>query len=84
MEETNAKIDENMKTTSAQENQIKQLKFQIEQIANTLGQQHTKEKYLGTTEVNPREHYKRIELRGGTKYKGPFMPISEGEEGEKK
>lgn len=70
MEETNAKIDENMantlKITSAQGNQIKQLEFQMGQIANTLGQQHMKGKYSSTTEVNPKKHCKEIKLRSET------------------
>ncbi|KAL8500300.1 hypothetical protein ACS0TY_020048 [Phlomoides rotata] len=33
-----------------------------------------KGKFPSTTELNPKEHCKAIELRSGTKYQGPSLP----------
>ncbi|KAL8529890.1 hypothetical protein ACS0TY_007089 [Phlomoides rotata] len=39
-----------------------------------------KGKFPSTTESNPKEHCKAIELRSGTKYQGPFLPNELDEE----
>ncbi|KAL8470953.1 hypothetical protein ACS0TY_033503 [Phlomoides rotata] len=36
-----------------------------------------KGKFPSTTEPNPKEHCKAIELRSGTKYQGPPLPIED-------
>ncbi|KAL8530597.1 hypothetical protein ACS0TY_007576 [Phlomoides rotata] len=78
MEAMFKKMEEFMKSTSSQ---IKTLEHQVGQLATTMGEQHQKGKFPSTTETNPREHCKAIELRSGTSYNGPLKPIDE-EEGE--
>ncbi|KAL8469693.1 hypothetical protein ACS0TY_032511 [Phlomoides rotata] len=45
--------------------------FQLGQLATTVGSMQNKGKFPSTTEPNPKEHCKAIELRSGTKYQGP-------------
>ncbi|KAL8479166.1 hypothetical protein ACS0TY_026141 [Phlomoides rotata] len=73
-------LEEFMKGTSSQ---IKTLEHQMGQLASTMGQQHQKGKFPSTTETNPIEHCKAIQLRSGTSYEGPRKPL-EHDEGEKK
>ncbi|KAL8555972.1 hypothetical protein ACS0TY_003692 [Phlomoides rotata] len=48
--------------------------FQLGQLATTVGNMQNKGKFPSTTEPNPKEHYKAIELQSGTKYQGPPLP----------
>ncbi|KAL8470046.1 hypothetical protein ACS0TY_032785 [Phlomoides rotata] len=48
--------------------------FQLGQLATTVGSMQNKGKFPSTTEPNPKEHCKAIELRSGTKYQGPQLP----------
>ncbi|KAL8525503.1 hypothetical protein ACS0TY_014933 [Phlomoides rotata] len=48
--------------------------FQLGQLATTVGNMQNKGKFPSTTEPNPKEHCKAIELRSGTKYQGPQLP----------
>ncbi|KAL8503159.1 hypothetical protein ACS0TY_022051 [Phlomoides rotata] len=48
--------------------------FQLGQLATTVGSMQNKGKFPLTTEPNPKEHCKAIELRSGTKYQGPQLP----------
>ncbi|KAL8458482.1 hypothetical protein ACS0TY_036123 [Phlomoides rotata] len=59
------------------------MEFQMGQLATTVGQMQNKGKFLSNTEPNPKEHYKAIELRSGTRYQGPPLP-NEHDEEEKK
>ncbi|KAL8508414.1 hypothetical protein ACS0TY_018868 [Phlomoides rotata] len=70
--EKDTKVDEYMKSNS---NQMKNMEFQIGQLATTVGHMQNKGKFPLTTEPNPKEHCKAIELRSGTKYQGPPLPI---------
>ncbi|KAL8512574.1 hypothetical protein ACS0TY_018895 [Phlomoides rotata] len=47
------------------------------QLATTVGNMQNKGKFPSTTEPNPKEHYKAIELRSGTRYQGPSLPSEE-------
>ncbi|KAL8501440.1 hypothetical protein ACS0TY_020827 [Phlomoides rotata] len=71
MKEKDAKVDEYMKSNN---NQMKNMEFQIGQLATTVGHMQNKGKFPSTTELNPKEHCKAIELRSGTKYQGPSLP----------
>ncbi|KAL8472346.1 hypothetical protein ACS0TY_029531 [Phlomoides rotata] len=79
MKEKDAKMEEFIKATN---NQIKSLEHQMGQMASSFGQQHQKGKFPSTTETNPKEHCKAIELRSGTSYDGPSKPLDEEEMGE--
>ncbi|KAL8462600.1 hypothetical protein ACS0TY_033582 [Phlomoides rotata] len=48
--------------------------FQLGQLTTTVGSMQNKGKFPSTTEPNPKEHCKAIELRSGTKYQGPQLP----------
>ncbi|KAL8519449.1 hypothetical protein ACS0TY_010398 [Phlomoides rotata] len=48
--------------------------FQLGQLATMVGSMQNKGKFPSTTEPNPKEHCKAIELRSGTKYQGPQLP----------
>ncbi|KAL8469602.1 hypothetical protein ACS0TY_032449 [Phlomoides rotata] len=76
MKEKDVKMDEFIKATN---NQIKTLEHQMGQMASNFGQQHQKGKFPSSTETNPKEHCKAIELRSGTKYDGPSNPLDEEE-----
>ncbi|KAL8546799.1 hypothetical protein ACS0TY_006495 [Phlomoides rotata] len=56
--------------------------FQMGQLATTVGNMQNKGKFPSTTEPNPKEHCKAIELQSGTKYKGPPLPNEHDEEKE--
>ncbi|KAL8513909.1 hypothetical protein ACS0TY_013145 [Phlomoides rotata] len=73
------KVEEQLRSLSGLPNQMKNLEFQLGQVASS-SQTREKGKFLSTTEVNPREHCKAIALRSGTKYEGPSMPPEDGEE----
>ncbi|KAL8458349.1 hypothetical protein ACS0TY_036020 [Phlomoides rotata] len=85
MREQDAKVNEYMKFNSNQmknmEAQVTQMSqqqretdFQLGQLATTVGSMQNKGKFPSTTEPNPKEHCKAIELRSGTKYQGPQLP----------
>ncbi|KAL8548325.1 hypothetical protein ACS0TY_007595 [Phlomoides rotata] len=80
MKEKDAKVDEYMKSNSSQ---IKNMEFQIRQLATTVGNMQNKGKFPSNTEPNPKEHCKVIELRSGTRYQGPPLPNEHDEEKEK-
>ncbi|KAL8511208.1 hypothetical protein ACS0TY_017870 [Phlomoides rotata] len=67
------KIEEQLRSLSGLPNQLKNLEFQIGQVASS-SQTRDQGKFPSTTEVNPREHCKAITLRSGTNYKGPSIP----------
>ncbi|KAL8475116.1 hypothetical protein ACS0TY_031519 [Phlomoides rotata] len=48
--------------------------FQLGQLATTVGNMQNKGKFPSTTEPNPKEYCKAIELQSGTKYQGPQLP----------
>ncbi|KAL8474942.1 hypothetical protein ACS0TY_031385 [Phlomoides rotata] len=50
------------------------------QLATTVGNMQNKGKFPSTTEPNPKEHCKAIELRSGTKYQRPSLPSEENVE----
>ncbi|KAL8488825.1 hypothetical protein ACS0TY_024940 [Phlomoides rotata] len=79
MEEKDAKMDEYIKATN---NEIKSLEHQMGQMASNFGQQHQMGKFPSTTEMNPKEHCKAVELRSGTSYEGPSKPLDEDEKGQ--
>ncbi|KAL8534227.1 hypothetical protein ACS0TY_010289 [Phlomoides rotata] len=56
--------------------------FQMGQLATTVGNMQNKGKFPSTTELNPKEHCKAIELRSGMKYQGPPLPKEHDEEKE--
>ncbi|KAL8465413.1 hypothetical protein ACS0TY_034791 [Phlomoides rotata] len=60
--------------------QQKTMEFQMGQLATTVGNMQNKGKFPSTTEPNPKEHCKAIELRSGTKYQGPSLPSEENVE----
>ncbi|KAL8516161.1 hypothetical protein ACS0TY_014723 [Phlomoides rotata] len=62
--------------------QQKAMEFQMGQLATTVGHMQNKGKFPSTTEPNPKEHCKAIELRSGTKYQGP--PLSSEDNVEEK
>ncbi|KAL8478154.1 hypothetical protein ACS0TY_030153 [Phlomoides rotata] len=85
MREQDTKVNEYMKFNSNQmknmEAQVTQMSqqqratdFQLGQLATTVGSMQNKGKFPSTTEPNPKEHCKAIELRSGTKYQGPQLP----------
>ncbi|KAL8488190.1 hypothetical protein ACS0TY_024467 [Phlomoides rotata] len=74
------KVEEQLRGLSGLPNQVKNLEFQIRQLASS-SQSRDKGKFPSTTEVNPREHCKAIALRSGTHYEGPSMPQEEDREG---
>ncbi|KAL8485323.1 hypothetical protein ACS0TY_027572 [Phlomoides rotata] len=80
MKEKDAKVDEYMKSNNSQ---MKNMEFQIGQLATTVGHMQNKGKFPSTTESNPKEHCKVIELRSGTRYQGPPLPNELDEEKEK-
>ncbi|KAL8520478.1 hypothetical protein ACS0TY_011120 [Phlomoides rotata] len=71
------KMDEYMKSNN---NQMKSMEYQIGQLATTVGHMQNKDKFPSTTEPNPKEHCKAIELRSGTKYQGPSLPSEDNVE----
>ncbi|KAL8525297.1 hypothetical protein ACS0TY_014794 [Phlomoides rotata] len=75
--EQDAKVNEYMKSNSSQ---IKNMEFQIGQLATTVGHMQNKGKFPSTTKPNPKEHCKAIELRSGTKYQGPPLPSEDNVE----
>ncbi|KAL8469511.1 hypothetical protein ACS0TY_032383 [Phlomoides rotata] len=77
MREQDAKVNEYMKSNSSQ---IKNMEFQIGQLATTVGHMQNKGKFPSTTELNPKEHCKAIELWSGTKYQGPPLPSEDNVE----
>ncbi|KAL8469775.1 hypothetical protein ACS0TY_032579 [Phlomoides rotata] len=54
--------------------------FQMGKLATTVGHMQNKGKFPSTTEANPKEHCKAIELRSGTKYQGPPLPSEDNVE----
>ncbi|KAL8537570.1 hypothetical protein ACS0TY_012623 [Phlomoides rotata] len=52
----------------------------VGQLATTVGHMQNKGKFPSTTEPNPKEHCKAIELRSGTKYQGPSLPSEDNVE----
>ncbi|KAL8483168.1 hypothetical protein ACS0TY_026012 [Phlomoides rotata] len=72
MEAMFKRMEEFMKNTSGQ---INTLEHQMGQLATTMGQQHQKGKFPSTTETNPIEHFKAIQLRSGMSYEGPRKPL---------
>ncbi|KAL8482078.1 hypothetical protein ACS0TY_028283 [Phlomoides rotata] len=88
IKEKDVKVDEYMKAMSSQfknlETQVNQqqknMEFQIGQLATTVGHMQNKGKFPSTTEPNPREHCKAVELRSGKRYESPTMPIDLEEE----
>ncbi|KAL8528444.1 hypothetical protein ACS0TY_006032 [Phlomoides rotata] len=72
MREQDSKVNEYMKSNSNQmknmEAQQKAMDFQLGQLATTVGNMQNNGKFPSTTEPNPKEHCKAIELRSGTKY----------------
>ncbi|KAL8556177.1 hypothetical protein ACS0TY_003822 [Phlomoides rotata] len=59
---------------------MKSMEYQIGQLATTVGHMQNKGKFPSTTEPNPKEHCKAIELRSGTKYQGPSLPSEDNVE----
>ncbi|KAL8511898.1 hypothetical protein ACS0TY_018366 [Phlomoides rotata] len=59
IKEKDVKVDEYMKSNSSQ---MKNMEFQIGQLAKTVGHMQNKGKFPSTTESNPKEHCKTIEL----------------------
>ncbi|KAL8505928.1 hypothetical protein ACS0TY_016959 [Phlomoides rotata] len=45
-----------------------------------VGNMQNKGKFHSTTEPNPKEHCKAIELRSGTRYQGPSLPSEDNVE----
>ncbi|KAL8488546.1 hypothetical protein ACS0TY_024723 [Phlomoides rotata] len=80
MREKDTKVDEYMKSTRRQ---IKNMEFQMGQLATTVGHMQNKGKFPSTTEPNPKEHCKAIELRSGMRYQGPSLPNEHDEEKKK-
>ncbi|KAL8480357.1 hypothetical protein ACS0TY_027048 [Phlomoides rotata] len=60
--------------------QLGQLATSVGQLATTVGHMQNKGKFPSTTEPNPKEHCKAIELRSGTKYQGPSLPSEDNVE----
>ncbi|KAL8470819.1 hypothetical protein ACS0TY_033405 [Phlomoides rotata] len=60
--------------------QQKTMAFQMGQLATTVGNMQNKGKIPSTTEPNPKEHCKAIELRSGTKYQGSSLSSEENVE----
>ncbi|KAL8513518.1 hypothetical protein ACS0TY_012836 [Phlomoides rotata] len=56
------------------------MEFQMGQLATTVGHMQNKRKFPSTTEPNPKEHCKSIELWSGTKYQGPPLPSEDNVE----
>ncbi|KAL8470690.1 hypothetical protein ACS0TY_033311 [Phlomoides rotata] len=77
MKEKDAKVDEYMNSNN---NQMKNMEFQIGQLATTVGNMQNEGKFPSTTEPNPKEHCKAIELRSGTRYQGPSLPSEDNVE----
>ncbi|KAL8457352.1 hypothetical protein ACS0TY_035274 [Phlomoides rotata] len=67
------KFEEQLRGLSGLPNQLKNLEFQIGQVASS-SQTRDQGKFPSTTEVNPKEHCKAITLRSGTSYKEPSLP----------
>ncbi|KAL8535180.1 hypothetical protein ACS0TY_010985 [Phlomoides rotata] len=86
MREQDSKVNEYMKSNINQmknmEAQQKAMDFQLGQLATTVGNMQNKGKFPSTTEPNPKEHCKAIELRSGTKYQGPQLPSEDDVEEE--
>ncbi|KAL8546363.1 hypothetical protein ACS0TY_006183 [Phlomoides rotata] len=59
------------------------MEFLIGQLATTVGHMQNKGKFPSTTESNPKEHCKAMELRSGTRYQGPPLPNEHDEEKKK-
>ncbi|KAL8511680.1 hypothetical protein ACS0TY_018195 [Phlomoides rotata] len=86
MRERDTKVNEYMKFNSNQmknmdaqftqmSQQQKTMDFQLGQLTTTVGNMQNKGKFPSTTEPNPKEYCKAIELRSGTKYQGPQLPM---------
>ncbi|KAL8518654.1 hypothetical protein ACS0TY_009846 [Phlomoides rotata] len=71
IEENGKAMAQHYKNLEAQQ---KTMEFQIGQLATTVGHMQNKGKFPSTTEPNPKEHCKAIELRSGTRYQGPPIP----------
>ncbi|KAI3451369.1 hypothetical protein Pfo_008034 [Paulownia fortunei] len=56
--------------------QMKSMETQIGQVATKINAKKHKGNFPSDTEMNPREHCKAIQLRSGTKIKGPKMQSS--------
>ncbi|KAL8495055.1 hypothetical protein ACS0TY_019275 [Phlomoides rotata] len=84
MREQDSKVSEYMKSNSNQmknmEAQQKAMDFQLGQLATTVGNMQNKGKFPSTTEPNPKEYCKAIELRSGTKYQGPQLSSEDDDE----
>ncbi|KAL8475167.1 hypothetical protein ACS0TY_031554 [Phlomoides rotata] len=80
-------IEENRKIMAQHyknlEAQQKVMEFQMGQLATTVGHMQNKGKFSSTTESNPKEHGKAIELRSGMRYQGPPLPNEHDEEKKK-
>ncbi|KAL8472708.1 hypothetical protein ACS0TY_029798 [Phlomoides rotata] len=71
-------ISQQQRTTDFQ---VEQLATTVGQLATTVGIMQNKRKFPSTTEPNPKEHCKAIQLRSGTSYQGPSIPNEQnGEE----
>ncbi|KAL8464736.1 hypothetical protein ACS0TY_034299 [Phlomoides rotata] len=86
MEENGKVMTQQYKNLEAQVTQMNQqqkaMEFQMGQLATTVGNMQNKGKFPSTTEPNPKEHCKAIELQSGTKYQGP--PLSSEDNVEEK
>ncbi|KAL8502734.1 hypothetical protein ACS0TY_021736 [Phlomoides rotata] len=84
MKENGKVVTQQYKNLEAQVTQMNQqqkaMEFQMGQLATTVGNIQNKGKFPSTTEPNPKEHCKAIELRSGTKYQGPPLPSEDNVE----
>ncbi|KAL8537209.1 hypothetical protein ACS0TY_012403 [Phlomoides rotata] len=71
VEENGKAMAQHYKNLEAQQ---KTMEFQIGQLATTVGHMQNKGKFPSTTEPNPKEYCKVIELRSGMRYQGPPIP----------
>ncbi|KAL8458175.1 hypothetical protein ACS0TY_035893 [Phlomoides rotata] len=77
MEAQVTQMSQQQRTTNFQ---LGQLATSVGQLATTVGHMQNKGKFPSTTEPNPKEHCKAIELRSGTKYQGPSLPSEDNVE----
>ncbi|KAL8471586.1 hypothetical protein ACS0TY_029004 [Phlomoides rotata] len=84
IEENGKAMAKSYKSLEAQFTQMSQQQrttdFQLGKLATTVGNMQNKGKFPSTTEPNPKEHCKAIELRSGTKYQGPPLPSEDNVE----
>ncbi|KAL8475681.1 hypothetical protein ACS0TY_028370 [Phlomoides rotata] len=84
IEENGKAMAKSYKSLEAQFTQMSQQQrttdFQLGQLATTVGNMQNKGKFPSTTEPNPKEYCKAIELRSGTKYQGPPLPSEDNVE----